>query len=291
MSTETESSVILSRIVLCYKQESMLKAWLDEPSLHVEGTEWLVVNDSPAVALSDAFREICTRRNIHIVESALNLGRCNARNLGARHARGQWLDFIDGDDVPHPMPLESLEGLEAGLLLFPVVGFPPDQLPVVAQPPSVQLPWTADNILQDSLYPDYFPIDARPCGTSWRRDTFFELGGYDARFDDGWEDTQIAWHAHQRKVPIARLNYVKQSYYQGQYEAKTTRICGVSIYNFFSLVEQYGDPAMKEEYRRQKREALKSALWQSLHALRQADVLSLGFRLKVALKVLFKSWK
>ena len=99
MSTEKNPKV--SIIVPVYNVEKFLAECLDSIlSQSFEDFEVLLVND----ASKDSSREICERylrqdKRIRVLDNETNLGQSMARNYGMREARGDYVTFIDSDDL------------------------------------------------------------------------------------------------------------------------------------------------------------------------------------------------
>ncbi|MGE9292875.1 MAG: glycosyltransferase family 2 protein [Puniceicoccales bacterium] len=277
---------ILSRIVTSYNQWRYVERWLGNEALHQPGVEWIVVNDTPEIPAPDSVTALCQRFGVQIITPSFNMGRSNARNLGARAASGLWLDFIDGDDFPHVVPIEAFTEADGEIGAFPVVGYRSDSVLDPEQPPEVDLPWHCDAVFQDILFPEYMPIDYRPCGVAIRREAFAHIGGFDARFEEGGEDYQLVWNAAQHGLKLSRFQFVKQSYLAEPYTGKTTRITELSTSNLFGLLARYGTPALRQTYQEHKICSLQVTLWQTLAMLKQQSQLPLIFRLKLIIKLL-----
>lgn len=97
----TEKNPKISIIVPVYNVEKFLAECLDSIfSQSFEDFEVLLVND----ASEDGSREICERyakqdARIRILENEKNLGLSLTRNHGIREAKGEYVTFIDSDDL------------------------------------------------------------------------------------------------------------------------------------------------------------------------------------------------
>lgn len=201
----------VTRIVTCFKQWHYIGMWLDDSRLFDDTIDWVIVNDAPEDHCPDWMLAVARERGVTLHNAPFNCGRSNQRNLGARLARGEWIDHIDGDDLPLPLDSSLLERVEhADLLTFPV--------------PSHRLVndrvATLDDCDAEPAYPGHFdslgcesypPLDPRPCSFMFRRKAFMRIGGYDARFD-GAEDRHLLWKADRARLPLASLPVPKQSY-------------------------------------------------------------------------------
>lgn len=70
-----------------------------------EHMEVLVVIDGPDPATEEALSTITDRR-LKILVNAENQGLAETRNIGVRHARGEWIAFLDDDDQWMPEKIE-----------------------------------------------------------------------------------------------------------------------------------------------------------------------------------------
>ena len=98
---KTENNPKISIIVPVYNVEKFLAECLDSIlSQSFEDFEVLLVND----ASEDGSRDICERyasqdARIRILDNEKNLGQSMSRNYGMREARGDYVTFIDSDDL------------------------------------------------------------------------------------------------------------------------------------------------------------------------------------------------
>ena len=97
----TEKNPKISIIVPVYNVEKFLAECLDSILSQSFGDfEVLLVND----ASEDGSREICERyakqdARIRILENEKNLGLSLTRNHGLREAKGDYITFVDSDDL------------------------------------------------------------------------------------------------------------------------------------------------------------------------------------------------
>lgn len=280
------NKIIVTRVVLCYKQWELIYKWIDHESLHCNEVEWIIVNDEPLNPPPEHVVKILTERKVRILQPKYNIGRSNARNMGASEAHGHWIDFIDGDDFPLPIDLEFLKNCHADLLAFPVVGYDTQDNPDPSEIPVVSLPWSSDCMFQNELFGGYYPIDHRPCGVIWKRSSFSGVGGFDARFDDAWQDAHIVWKAYQHDYSLQRGEKPKQLYFNSTYSEKPFRLTAASNFNLFRLLENYGDSNFRELFHSCQTECLLRVRCESLQMLSERGDLSLWIRFKEMVKVL-----
>lgn len=112
MSAEQPSEPLVSVIVVAYRNRETIGACLDSVAAQ-DGVacEVLVVDNSPDMGTWAALRE-ARRAHPHRDVSALrpgrNLGFAGGCNLGARHARGRYLLFLNPDAALEPGALATL---------------------------------------------------------------------------------------------------------------------------------------------------------------------------------------
>ena len=109
MEEREKSKPVVSVIIPVYNLENYLDTCLDSVGRQTYGDfEAIVVDDgstdgSQAVALRHAERDARI-----VVISTVNQGAARARETGIRHAQGDYICFLDGDDVWDSRMLEKL---------------------------------------------------------------------------------------------------------------------------------------------------------------------------------------
>jgi GT2 family glycosyltransferase len=122
---------------------------------------------------------------IRLITTAVNRGPSGARNLGAKHARGEFIFLLDADNTVLPKGLPLLHGAltESG------AAFAYGLLECFGAEGSVlsALPWDVDLLLKAN-YIDTMSLI--------RRSVWEELGGYDPQVDlmGGWDDYEFWLH-------------------------------------------------------------------------------------------------
>ena len=94
----------ISVIIPSYNSASVLTAAIESVASQSYSVDEIIVVDDGSV---DDTRKVCGRsdKRVRYVRQA-NAGASTARNTGAANARGQWLAFLDADDVWLPDKLE-----------------------------------------------------------------------------------------------------------------------------------------------------------------------------------------
>lgn len=100
---------MISVIVPVYNTpEPLLRACLDSV-LGQSFTDWeMIIVDDGSVPATARYLDTCaaTDPRIRVIHQK-NGGISVARNIGLRHSRGQYLTFVDSDDMLHPRALEN----------------------------------------------------------------------------------------------------------------------------------------------------------------------------------------
>ena len=99
----------ISIIIPCYNSEKYLSACMDSVLAQTfEDFEAILIDDGSrdhTLAIAQRYAEIDPRVRVFAKE---NGGVAAARNLGLDHAQGEWITFVDSDDLLPPDALETL---------------------------------------------------------------------------------------------------------------------------------------------------------------------------------------
>lgn len=99
-----------SIVITCYNQRDFILAAVDSAlSQRHPLREIIVVDDGSTDGSPEILRQCAT--SIQLVELSSNRGAIEARNHGAALAKGEYLVFLDGDDVLMPWALEVYDRL------------------------------------------------------------------------------------------------------------------------------------------------------------------------------------
>jgi glycosyltransferase involved in cell wall biosynthesis len=171
-----------------------------------------------------------------------NGGQSSARNLGASHARGDWLAWLDQDDLFLPHRLQTViphlvEGVD---LVYTDADTIDEDGEIVLSAIHAQhgaggrQPKTC---LEDGLYQDIFVM---PGVTTMRKELFEQIGGFDERLS-GYEDDDLILRAVQAGsvgyVPVSTLRW---RMYGANY-SQTHRMVDSRLYYWRKLVREYTD--------------------------------------------------
>jgi GT2 family glycosyltransferase len=147
--------------------------------------ELVIVDDHSEPPARQALADLVEQYSwfpIRLVSSSANHGPSGARNLGARHARGEFLFLLDADNMVFPRGLQllhdALVGSDAAFAYGLIERFGADAAVVSA------LPWDLDLLVQGN-YIDTMALV--------RRQVWNELGGFDPQADlmGGWDDYEF----------------------------------------------------------------------------------------------------
>jgi len=180
---------LVSVIIPSYNpQEYLLDALASVFAQTHEAFEVLLVNDGSSTEYDTIFAEAKKRYpTLILLENRPNKGVAHARNIGAYHARGDYLSFLDQDDLwaPEKLALQSTT-LDAHADIDYVTS---RQRYFLAEGVSAAPSWIKPSQLDASL-PGFLP------GTLMvRKSAFRKLGGFDETLKAGTDDVDWFFRA------------------------------------------------------------------------------------------------
>jgi glycosyltransferase involved in cell wall biosynthesis len=107
LSTEidVESEPRYSIVITCYNQRQFIRAAIDSALVpRSKSKEIIIVDDGSSDGSPEILKEYAGR--VTVIALAQNGGVYEARNRGAKAAKGEYLLFLDGDDLLTPWSLE-----------------------------------------------------------------------------------------------------------------------------------------------------------------------------------------
>lgn len=218
-----------------------------------QATEYLIVDNNSNPALAQLLHPATT---FHIV-SEPKQGLAHARLCGVEHSKGDWIVFMDDDNLPEPDYLNALQIL---IQEHPQVGiWGPGEISVEfeSQPET----WIRTYFMSafqekkqvktefgiSSDWPSYFPAGSGMCvrkdvfidyALKWQKGTYAVTGRKGLALSSG-EDAQLIWNTTKNGIPVGSspalklthlipekrtsLAYLKNLYFhlsQGYYTAK-----------------------------------------------------------------------
>ncbi len=181
---------------------------MSNDGLFQPGVEWMVINDFPEDVIPDDLRFLLQERGVAIIEARFNLGRSEARNTCARNSTADFIEFVDGDDVPLPLAGHeaALENPEMRLLHWKTQGYHFEENEI-----------RAGEVIE--LTGDFCPgllgpldgVLCRPCALTYPREILLQAGGFDGRYDT-IEDYHLLWKLDQTGLGVTHIDAVKQLY-------------------------------------------------------------------------------
>lgn len=201
--------------------------------------EVLIADNGSTDSTVQLAEEWAGRLPMKVVDASERRGNAAARNLGAAHANGDVLLFLDQDDIADPRWIESMvEGLRESEL---VAG----RNLLFMRSPSEVTDERRDASWQfsDSTY-GFLPYGLS-CNMGVRRSTFDELGGFDERYVAA-TDVDLCWRAqvtHHSFGLIEGAVVVKRSKSRGAF--RQHREFGVDDVLLFERFRDKGMPASR----------------------------------------------
>ena len=204
MNPATENNPLVSVIVPVYNAARWLPELFGSLRSQTYGNmEVILVNDGSTDSSPDECLRLAGADSRFRLVSKPNGGLSSARNYGLEHARGEWIFFVDADDMVQPRAIERLVDTAAATGADIVVGsfantsvMPPE--PACGQPVIME-PADAVGV---SLYQT--PPMNHAWGTLYSRGIFCPCG---PRFTEGlwYEDLDLFYRIFERAGKIAYL--------------------------------------------------------------------------------------
>uniref|UniRef100_A0A7V2EF20 Glycosyltransferase n=2 Tax=Thermoanaerobaculum aquaticum TaxID=1312852 RepID=A0A7V2EF20_9BACT len=250
--------------------------------------ELIVVDDGSSDSSFDLAAALC--RELLVPARVLkkgNGGQSSARNLGVRHALGEWVAFLDQDDAYHPNRFSAVvKKLSPNVALvytdLDTMGL--DGLPLWQRIHQLHGCGGTHPIccLEDAVTGDVFVV---PGVMTVRRELFLEIGGFDERLS-GYEDDDLFVRLLNRGEiqyvprPTLRWRMHAESASQSERMVKSRMLYWEKLERLLSELGKHS--LLRRVRRRFLREFCRQALW----ALKDANqVFDANYRgLKEALK-------
>lgn len=238
---------VVSVVTPCYNAEPFVAETIESVLAQTHPrVELIVVDDGSSDGSWDVIRSFDDR--VTAVQQP-NSGVARARNLGAEHATGEFLLFVDADDLLAPDTVEALLSAADGERTIAACGWSrlvrrDDEWTVV--PAEMPFPLTHEDPLQAWLRGEWIA----GCSLLWPRSLFHEIGGYDETLTAD-EDGDLMYRA---LLAGARLAYADggQSFYRAHGSERVSLSVDVfaehRVHSRMRVFER-----VEEELRRQER--------------------------------------
>jgi glycosyltransferase involved in cell wall biosynthesis len=171
------SSPRFSIVITCYNQHDFIRAAVDSALAQCHPSKEIIVVDDGS---SDGSPQILEQYGemIKLVRFPTNRGALKARNHGAGCATGEYLVFLDGDDLFMPWALEVYEGIVAqrnpAIIFGQLFSFRGE----VPEARADDAPQKTELVLYDSLLAKDRPLTTSASNLVVRRNAFLEVGGW-----------------------------------------------------------------------------------------------------------------
>ncbi len=106
MNTDRNAAALVSVIIPTYRRAKEVRVAAESALAQTwKNLEVLVVSDGPDSETREAMRGLDHR--LRYIELAKNVGPAEARNAGVAASQGEWLTFLDDDDLMLPRKIEA----------------------------------------------------------------------------------------------------------------------------------------------------------------------------------------
>lgn len=269
----------LTRVVTSYGQWGYIRRWIFDDRLLQSHVTWIFVNDKPDDIAPPDIRQRISSMGL-LIEPKANMGRCCARNLGVFNSTSEWIDIVDGDDIPFSVEDQFDRGHEfAGLIYFNVVHHRVDEDGRIVKEQTVD--WQPDPLclLFKEVVGNW---DVRPAATLWRRKVICDLGGYDRQFDY-FEDFNLAIRAKIAGVKHSSTSAIKVSYRRDTPGRPNSPSCALAGLKNWELARSLAPEGSREAVEKQIRFYRWALLWAGMREVNKSKP-SLFRKLREAVK-------
>lgn len=195
---------MISVIVPAYNVEAYIADCLESIlSQSYADLEIIVVNDGSTDRTLDIIEEYASKDNRLRIISQPNGGPSVARNKGLEMAQGEWLMFVDSDDLLLPGAIESLLHLAQATQSDIACGEFVRRINDKHQKKNKFITFNGEKALEHNLYQKY--INPSPWGKLYLSDIFSNI-----RFPEGiiYEDLYVSWQIflHAKKVAYSQIH-------------------------------------------------------------------------------------
>src|SRR5262245_13613113 len=98
--TQLQQNPLVSVIIPCYNREKLVGETIESVlNQTYQNFEVIVVNDGSTDGTEEAIKRYTSDVRIHYLKHEVNKGIPTARNTGIKHAQGEYVAFLDSDDL------------------------------------------------------------------------------------------------------------------------------------------------------------------------------------------------
>lgn len=140
--------ILVSIIMPAYNASNYIKATIDSVLAQtLSDWELIVINDCSKDNTAEIVREYGERdERISLIDLTSNMGApAGPRNIGVKQAQGQWIAFLDSDDIWHPeklaRQLQLLEKTGAKFCSTQMIDFHDGEYPALEDASAEQYEW------------------------------------------------------------------------------------------------------------------------------------------------------
>lgn len=230
----------ISVIIPVYQVEEYLERCVESvKNQTMRDFECILVDDGSTDRSGEMCDEYARQPGFSVIHKK-NGGLSSARNAALEIARGEYLCFLDSDDLLHPqaleLMLEAMEKTDADMAAARLQEFSTDTVEV--QPiGQVGMDVIGQDVFIDHLLPDNFGrISVTACGKLYRREIFRTL-----RFPEGriYEDLHVYLEVLLSCRKIAVLNTALYDYYKNPTSITRSNYLAHDRFGEFQVREGY----------------------------------------------------
>lgn len=195
---------MVSIVITCYNYGNFIAECIDSVLKQTyKDTEIIIVNDGSTDNTEEVLQPYLALSNVHYIKQ-INSGQTVAKNTGIRHAKGDFIAFLDADDFWHPQKLEKQLSLftgKIGVVYSQSQFVDNDSNHIPTEPPSHYLRPHRGDVKENLIFDNFIPFSSSVV----RRECFDLLGTFDESLKMG-----IDWDLWLRFSVQYHFDYVEE---------------------------------------------------------------------------------
>ncbi len=219
---------VVSVITPSFNREEFVSETLDSLlGQSYQSWESVVVDDGSSDQTKDIVNRYAGRDSrIRIIDrNRLPKGACTCRNQGVDHCSGEYLIFLDTDDLLEPFCIEQRikameEHPELDFAIFPSLMFR-------HSPNDLRLWWNIDKPIDELTRQFHQDAICQGTGVIWRKESFIRIGRWDERLHL-WQDIDLFFRAYIQDYKYKKFFDLPPDLHNRRLETSLSR------YNFFA---------------------------------------------------------